>query len=209
MPEVLSPATVDWMRARLDARNVDVGGGGIADADLLWTIDSDADGLTVGALTERGGPADEQIRGLPEYVERWFVWSTSSKAPGRRGFDQELRAPWWTTAPGGRLSVRSNGAHRSEVVDGDAVVATFYWGGDATEFTHYGYLPVDLLTQQVDLPPEESVFHLSPMRRSYDNRWRRKNRDAPERIRTWAVRQLAARDETTRRALGAEEEAHE
>lgn len=202
--QVLSPATVAWMRSALHAQNVDSDGGGIADGDLFWTVEPGADGLVIGAFTERGGPADELIRGLPEYVERWFVWTTSYMAPGRLPVDQGLQAPGWTTAPGGPLTLRRAVNGETEVLDGEAVVATFYLGGSAAAFTHYGYLPVELLIEQIDLPPDESVFHLLP-RRVHDRRWIRKNRDAPERIRRWALEQLAREADEERRRRRAEE----
>jgi hypothetical protein len=209
MQPVLSPATVEWMHSALADRTFSTDGGWIPAGDIAWRITADRDDQSVVYLKDRGSPEERFVWGCREYVERWFVWTAASQGPARQAVWGRPQAPSWAIAPGGPLTARRTNDGLVEVVADDAVVLTCHYGDAAVEFTHYGYLPVDLLIQQIEAPPEESVFHLEPVRRRglhWQRSVQRKNRDAPERIRRWAVEQLARRDEEERRALGAEED---
>lgn len=207
MVDVVSPQTVEWVCAVYGAQVVSADGGGIPDGDLAYRISAFGGDASIVHVTERGGPEEEVLRGRREYVERWLVWTAGSRQHANRAIWEGPSAPGWTVAPGGPLSLRRTD-REIEVVARNEVIMSFRHDRPV-EFTHYGYLPVELLVSEIEKPPGESVFHLEPprnYRRGWERRFQRRNRDVPDRIRAWAVEQMAARDAASRRALGAKEE---
>lgn len=138
---------------------------------------------------ERGGPLTTLMTGEREHVQRYFVWrlaSTAQAAAGRTHTEYPV-APERVAATGGPLHVRDGPGHSGEVWAEGRRVAVLESRSEAVEFTHYGWLPVELLIAQITSPAEDMVFPAGARYRTDEEQTAE-----AERIRRGALALLAA-----------------
>ena len=138
---------------------------------------------------ERGGPVSTLMTGEREHVQRYFVWrlaSTAQAAAGRTHTEYPT-APERVPAPGSPLHVRDGAGHSGEVWAEGRRVAVLESRSEAIEFTHYGWLPVEVLIAQITGPAEDMVFPAGARYRTDEEQ-----AAEAERIRTGVLALLAA-----------------
>lgn len=160
-----TPAVLEWLRSLAGEPMSSNGILWIPTYDVRWGLRRAAEpGWWEVVKQERALPIRAEMRGQPECAERFLVWCESPEAT----FDPHGHnlltpyAPTTVVAPGGPLTVAAAPDGGARVIaDGEPVAVFPDRAGrllGPIEFTHYGYLPAELIHELNERPLDARPF---------------------------------------------------